>query len=444
MKSVVNSILFNVSKNEMFKINENYKMLHRKLKTTWKVMINREALSPSVLQDIKILVIPGPQNVFTDDEFACLKSMVERGDSVLVAMTDGGEERMNTNINFFLEEYGIVVNNDCVVRAKYNKFYHPKECHISNGVLNRGVTKHIMKMPNYTAESDDFLEEPATPTFVYPYGATLTVKKPAAAILSSSDVCYPVKRPVAALYTSDKSGGKLFVIGSGHFFADQYLESECNDFIREMIFNYLGGITDVHLNPVDVEDPDVNEYRTLGDAMFLSRVPLPTPGTAPPPRLAPLHPHALFTWSLFSLNLAQLPEVLGLYDALGVKHEPLRLIAPQFETPYPPLQLAVFPPTFREPPPPPLELFDLDEAFSSERSQLARLANKCLQPAFTRMGQGDGRQLENELEYFIRECGRVVRLSRAQPAEEGPAGKTILHQLAVQLATFKKIAPRED
>lgn len=30
-----------------------------------------------------------------------------------------------------------------------------------------------------------------------------------------------------------------------------------------------------------------------------------------------------------------------MYDALGVKHEPLRLIAPQFETPFPPLQLAV-------------------------------------------------------------------------------------------------------
>ncbi|CAH2057345.1 unnamed protein product, partial [Iphiclides podalirius] len=405
---------------------------------------NRDELSPSVLEDVQILVIPGPQNVFTDDEFACLKAMVERGDSVLVAMADGGEERMNTNINFFLEEYGIVVNNDCVVRAKYHKFYHPKECHISSGILNRGVVKHIMKMPNYTVESDDFLEEPATPTFVYPYGATLTVNKPAAAILSSSDICYPVKRPVAALYTSEKSGGKLFVIGSAHFFADQYLESECNDLIREMIFNYLGGVIDLHLNPVDVEDPDVNEYRTLGDALFLSKVPLPAPATAPPPRLAPLHPHALFTWSLFSLNLAQLPEALGLYDALAVKHEPLRLIAPQFETPYPPLQLAVFAPTFREPPPPPLELFDLDEAFSSERSQLARLADKYLQPAVTRMGEGDVGQLENELEYFIRECGRVVRLTRASPADEGPSARSILHQLGVQLATYKKMAPREE
>ncbi|CAH0696223.1 unnamed protein product [Spodoptera exigua] len=439
----IDTILFDVSKNELFKINENYKMLHRKLKTTWKVMINREEISTNVLEDVKILVVAGPQNAFTDDELSSLKHMVERGDSVLVAMSDGGEERTNTNINFFLEEFGIVVNNDCVVRAKYHKFYHPKECHISNGILNRAVTKYLMKMPNYSSESDDFLEEPATPNFVYPYGATMTVKKPAAAILSSSDVCYPVKRPVAALYVSEKTGGKLFVIGSGHFFADQYLESECNDLIREMIFNYLGGVTDLHLNPVDVEDPDINEYRTLGDMMWLSTIPLPEPATAPPPRLTPLHPHALFTWRLFSLNLAQLPEVLGLYDALGVKHEPLRLIAPQFETPFPPLQLAVFPPTFREPPPPPLELFDLDEAFSSERSQLARLANKCLQPHSSRMAQGDGRQLESELEYFVRECGRVVRLSKAVPTDEGPAGKLILHQLAVQLATYKKIAPRD-
>lgn len=72
---------------------------------------NREELTQNILEDVQILVVPGPQNVFTDDELACLKSVVERGDSVLVMMTDGGEERMNTNINFFLEEYGIVVNN---------------------------------------------------------------------------------------------------------------------------------------------------------------------------------------------------------------------------------------------------------------------------------------------------------------------------------------------
>jgi intraflagellar transport protein 52 len=41
-----------------------------------------------------------------------------------------------------------------------------------------------------------------------------------------------------------------------------------------------------------------------------------------------------------------------MYDKLSVKKAPLSLIAPQFETPLPPLQPAVFPPALREPPPP--------------------------------------------------------------------------------------------
>ncbi|KAI8432858.1 hypothetical protein MSG28_013787 [Choristoneura fumiferana] len=59
------------------------------------------------------------------------------------------------------------------------------------------------------------------------------------------------------------SSGKLFVIGSGHFFADQYLECECNDLIRERVFDHLAGVNDLHLNPVDVEDPDVSSLRPL-------------------------------------------------------------------------------------------------------------------------------------------------------------------------------------
>ena len=72
-----------------------------------------------------------------------------------------------------------------------------------------------------------------------------------------------------------------------------------------------------------------------------------------------------------------MPEAVDLYDRMRVKHEPLRLIAPQFEAPLPPLQAAVFPPILREPPPPALDLFDLDEHFASERVRLAHLANQC-------------------------------------------------------------------
>ena len=39
----------------------------------------------------------------------------------------------------------------------------------------------------------------------------------------------------------------------------------------------------------------------------------------------------------------------------------------QFEQPLPPLLPAVFPPSLREPPPPALDLYDLDEQFASEK-----------------------------------------------------------------------------
>lgn len=35
------------------------------------------------------------------------------------------------------------------------------------------------------------------------------------------------------------------------------------------------------------------------------------------------------------------PDALKLYDKLNVKHTPLKLISPQFEAPFPPLQAAV-------------------------------------------------------------------------------------------------------
>lgn len=58
---------------------------------------------------------------------------------------------------------------------------------------------------------------------------------------------------------------------------------------------------------------------------------------------------------------------MKLYSQLGVKKGGLALIPPQFEAPLPPLTPATFPPAIREPPPPPLELFDLDELFASEQ-----------------------------------------------------------------------------
>jgi intraflagellar transport protein 52 len=69
----------------------------------------------------------------------------------------------------------------------------------------------------------------------------------------------------------------------------------------------------------------------------------------------------LFNSKLYKFDTDLIPESLQLFQALGIKHEPITLIPPQFETPMPALQAAVFPPTLKELPPPSLDLFDLDE-----------------------------------------------------------------------------------
>merc|ERR1712199_117494 len=101
----------------------------------------------------------------------------------------------------------------------------------------------------------------------------------------------------------------------------------------------------------------------------------------------------LFDESLFKFDTDLIPEAVKLHEQLGVKHEQLTLIPPQFETPMPALQPAVFPPCLREPPPPALDLFDLDEQFASERVRLAQLTNKCV---------------DDDLDFHVRQAGDIL------------------------------------
>ena len=91
-----------------------------------------------------------------------------------------------------------------------------------------------------------------------------------------------------------------------------------------------------------------------------------------------------------------MPESIDLYKTLGIKHEPLTLIPPQFETPMPGLQAAVFLPCIKDLQPPSLDLFDLDEQFASEKIKMAQLTNKCA---------------DEDIEYYIRECGDILGVS---------------------------------
>lgn len=62
-------------------------------------------------------------------------------------LQDGGEAKLNTNLNYFLEEYGISVNSDTVIRAVYYKYSHPKEALVQNGVINRELVREFKGLP---------------------------------------------------------------------------------------------------------------------------------------------------------------------------------------------------------------------------------------------------------------------------------------------------------
>jgi intraflagellar transport protein 52 len=109
------------------------------------------------------------------------------------------------------------------------------------------------------------------------------------------------------------------------------------------------------LNQIDSEDPDINELNYIQNLNKVSdRVKTCLQDSEDIPRDV----SKLFDSELFSLDMQHLPKVIRAFDELKIKHEPLPLISPQFETPLPPLKPAIFAPRFYEPEAPQLELFN--------------------------------------------------------------------------------------
>merc|ERR1712062_297111 len=92
----------------------------------------------------------------------------------------------------------------------------------------------------------------------------------------------------------------------------------------------------------------------------------------------------LFNFQQFGFSNHLYKDIMeDLYKKLNVEissndenQNHLTLIKPQFEVPLPPLQPAVFLPTFLEPTPPNLELFDIDNELQSTEMRLVTFFNK--------------------------------------------------------------------
>lgn len=204
------NILFNQSKDEMFSLTSGYKKFQRELKN-WKITTNRDDITIEKLLQNRIFVTAAPQKKFLSTEIEALKRYLnQHNGSLLIMLTEGGESKLNTNINFLLEEFGINVNNDSIIRTTYFKYFNPKEALVSDGVLNRALAEVTGKLvdPGYSgasSQSDKNDHAAQSLSFVYPFGATLNVQKPAVPVLSSGTICFPIKRPLCAFYGCNSS-----------------------------------------------------------------------------------------------------------------------------------------------------------------------------------------------------------------------------------------------
>jgi len=417
-------VLFNVSKKERFHPGHGYKKWHRRLRSNHKIQSNKEELTLDTLKDASVAIFGGPQDMFTTPEFECIKQYLAEGGNVMLMLGEGGETKFGTNVNYLLEEYGISVNSDAVVRTVYhksatnfNRYLHPKEVFINTGVLNREVSKGAKKQTD--EQGNDSLP------FVYPYGATLNVQKPAVPILSTGFISHPLNRPVAAVFTHKGGEGRLLVLGSVHMFHDDYIDKEENSCIVDFCMRWLAGATTGNgvggLNHLDAEDPDVNDYLHLPDTAAMA---MTTRSCLQEPDEIPTDFTQLFDDHLFRFDTDLIPESVSLYTKLHVKKAPLSLIIPEFELPLPPLAPAVFAPQLREADAPPLELYDLDEEFASDRVRLSHLTNKCS---------------DDDLEYYVREAGEMLGICNQLEQNDRRDPRAILYHTMVSLANWKKL-----
>ena len=92
------------------------------------------------------------------------------------------------------------------------------------------------------------------------------------------------------------------------------------------------------------------------------------------------------------------------------------------------LKVAVFPPLFRTLHAPPLELYDLDAEFSSEKNRLSQLTNRCN---------------DSDLEYYIIEAGHILNIipQLKLSGNNTERAKQIIHHVVERISQFKKSNP---
>ena len=378
-----------------------------------------------------MFVIGQPKALFTPEEINILKQYLEEGGNLLIIEGEQGDTKNSTNLNDLIKDYGITFRGDSVVRTAFYKYFHPKQCFIDTLTVHPGflrTIKNIKKTKKIDLMGDDELgqnddDDDCPLKIVYPFGQSIDIdqkKSNISALFTSGKIAFPMNRPLCVVTTSKSTKGRLCVFGSINFFDNSYIDKEENLKVVDGIIKWLLG-----MNNADIIHPSksvkVNDYIYIPNIISISDKVKSCLDEAKEP---PANFNDLYDMNIYKIDNDLVPESIELYDKLHVKHEILGIIPPQFETPLPPLQLAVFDPIIKDFPLPNLELFDLDEQFASEKIKLAQTTNKCT---------------DEDLEYYILQCADILGISGKIDNKNDP--KAVIAYVMKSLINFKKLNP---
>jgi intraflagellar transport protein 52 len=414
-------VFFSGGKEEIFHAKKGYKKIFRRLRQNLKVTDWKDyfTLAYEEIHAAGLVIFAAPTKPFDPDEIQVIDKYLDAGGSVMFLSGEGGDKKSGANINAVIKKYGIQLTIDSVVRTVYHKYPHPKEVFISNGVMFKpfALAANQAGKPRLAETKDD----PEKLNIVYPYGCSLEVKSPAQTILGSGFISYPLNRSIAAVAQTANGKGRICVIGAAMMFNDQFYIKENNLKVLDTFVKWCLKKDDLNLLAKQADEQAPTEYNYLPDTESLSERLKPCLEESDP---LPKDFSQLFDDSLYQLNTDMIPDAIDLYNQLDLKHAPLSLIAPEFETPLPPLEPAVFPPCLRNLQPPALDQFDLDEHFASAKLRLAQLTNKC--------------KSDDDVEYYVLECGDILEITQDLPVFKRSA-KHILEYCLRQLINFKKM-----
>lgn len=303
----------------------------------WTVLIIQELASLSKLvgskENLVCLAILSPSAGLSGRELEHVQEFISQGNLGFIASSaieDGESLSPSAVINEFSSAFGVIFNEDCVIRPNLYKLYHPQEAMIEDFVANRGLNevlkRHISQRP-----SDDSLSKAPDgpikfgPRILYPSGCTMRVDiKLSTIIMTSSKWALPSGQPIGAIYRNDSSQSRLVMLGSALLMSDQYLDKEDNRCLVNSLLEFLTNKS-FPINISDARTIEIAGNNLTADMERLIEEPIGCLRHLDP---LPENKAELIDARLFSLDNSQLPNLMKAYRDLGLAYEPLTLMRP--------------------------------------------------------------------------------------------------------------------